>query len=602
MSNDQRPEDNVDSQKQKKPKKSDDSGISKEGAWLNVHHDPIASLYTFSSCMALEDLNNDGEYKLLVGDLGTGQNNIKLKMYEGTQLKFQTPLLDLPTGICTFYMDTTVPRSPAIAVASGPFVYIYKNLRPYFKFSLPGMDLNETENDLWLQVKEDKMDATMLHEALETLYKENPLVPLTSRSLKFLKLVPEDCQPFVSAFKHAPLKRQSVTTCITTLHKCYTEHDAVSCLVLASENCFIYVLDPEAFTILNKVTVPSTPVFVSATGLFDVDYCICVACRDAAIYVLKKGDTGPQYRIALSSQPCGLLSIDKAIIAGTMDNSLSCHLPKGKRLWSINLPDTITCMEIMDQQNKGYKAVLVGMANREVRVYRDRFLVNTITMDDIIVGMKFGKFGREEGALLMVGRGGALTVKMLRRTVSFENKEARAALAPSQTASLDIPKKTKVFVDQTVRERENPIAMHTAFQKDLYKLRLETAKAFAKSLKVSSAPITTIHSMNISAQVQGMGPLFRLTITVQNSSPSVPIIDHYIIFKCDYSLYRLNRPRIELPLLVPSLSYNFESMVECLDDKGRTGAIDVQVLRKGNPAPLITALVNMPVSEILIMS
>ena len=25
----------------------------------------------------------------------------------------------------------------AIAVASGPFIYIYKNLRPYFKFSLP---------------------------------------------------------------------------------------------------------------------------------------------------------------------------------------------------------------------------------------------------------------------------------------------------------------------------------------------------------------------------------------------------------------------------------------------------------------------------------
>ena len=40
--------------------------------------------------------------------------------------------------------------------------------------------------------------------------------------------------------------------------------------------------------------------------------------------------------------------------------------------------------------------------------------------------MKFGRFGREEGALLMVGRGGALSIKMLRRTVSFENKEARA--------------------------------------------------------------------------------------------------------------------------------------------------------------------------------
>lgn len=52
-----------------------------------------------------------------------------------------------------------------------------------------------------------------------------------------------------------------------------------------------------------------------------------------------------------------------------------------------------------------------------------------------------------------------------------------------------------------------------------------------------------------------------------------------------------------MPLLVPSLSYNFETMVECLDDMGRTEPISVFVLRKGNPVPVITAIINMPVSE-----
>ena len=27
------------------------SGVSGAGAWLNAHYDPVASLYTFSSCM-----------------------------------------------------------------------------------------------------------------------------------------------------------------------------------------------------------------------------------------------------------------------------------------------------------------------------------------------------------------------------------------------------------------------------------------------------------------------------------------------------------------------------------------------------------------------
>lgn len=69
-------------------------------------------------------------------------------------MMYETPLLDLPTGVCTFYMDTTDPHTPAIAVASGSFVYIYKNLRPYFKFTLPSLGLNSTEADLWSQVKE----------------------------------------------------------------------------------------------------------------------------------------------------------------------------------------------------------------------------------------------------------------------------------------------------------------------------------------------------------------------------------------------------------------------------------------------------------------
>ena len=54
--------------------------------------------------------------------------------------------MDLPTGVCTFYMDTTDPHTPAVAVASGAFVYVYKNLRPYFKFTLPNLEVGQLHN------------------------------------------------------------------------------------------------------------------------------------------------------------------------------------------------------------------------------------------------------------------------------------------------------------------------------------------------------------------------------------------------------------------------------------------------------------------------
>ena len=38
--------------------------------WLRAHDDPLASIYTFSCCVALCDLTGDGDTKLVVSDLG----------------------------------------------------------------------------------------------------------------------------------------------------------------------------------------------------------------------------------------------------------------------------------------------------------------------------------------------------------------------------------------------------------------------------------------------------------------------------------------------------------------------------------------------------
>jgi len=102
--------------------------------WVDPACDSAAGLPLVDSLTRLQ---------LLVADLGNGQLDMKLKVYKGTELAFETPLLDLPTGVCTFYMDTTDPHTPAVAVASGSFVYIYKNLRPYFKFTLPNMEVSQ---------------------------------------------------------------------------------------------------------------------------------------------------------------------------------------------------------------------------------------------------------------------------------------------------------------------------------------------------------------------------------------------------------------------------------------------------------------------------
>lgn len=74
--------------------------------------------------------------------------------------------------------------------------------------------------------------------------------------------------------------------------------------------------------------------------------------------------------------------------------------------------------------------------------------------------MKFGRFGREDGSLLLVTQGGALIIKILKRSALLEIKEPSPGPPKTQMAKLNVPKKTKVFVDQTIRERESAIGKH----------------------------------------------------------------------------------------------------------------------------------------------
>jgi hypothetical protein len=110
----------------------------KDGPWLHAWHDPVASIKAHSSCVRLADLNGESSHVLLVADLDR-----KMKVYKGTSVISEHQLLDQPVSLCVFYTDNSVPRTPAIGVAAGSYVFIYRHLRPYFKFNLPPIDIDQ---------------------------------------------------------------------------------------------------------------------------------------------------------------------------------------------------------------------------------------------------------------------------------------------------------------------------------------------------------------------------------------------------------------------------------------------------------------------------
>lgn len=566
--------------------------------WLDAHYDPVANLFTFSSCVALADLQGDGENKLVVGDLGTGLYNMKLKVYKGTSMQSEHTLIDLPTAVISFLMDTNEPRTPAVAVASGPYIYIYKNLRPYFKFTLPPLEVNSVEQDVWNQAKEDMIDPMTLKEMLESL-RDKGEVPLSVRSLRYLMLEPQEMEPFVHLHKTQPIKRQTVIACMAMLNKNMADEDAVGCLVVGTENMDVCILDPEAFTIQAKVGLPSVPVFLDVSGQFDVEFRIIVACRNGNIYIVRRDLRRPKHCIELNCQPVGLVRVNKNIVVGCGKETLHSYTQKGKKLWTVYLPAPIMTMGLMDHKSKGFQAVLVALGNSEIHLYRDKNLINVTKTQDVVTSLCFGKYGREDGTLIMTTKGGGLLVKILKRTAVFEEKDTSPGPPVAQSIKLNVPKKTKLYVDQTLRERENAVAMHRTFQMDLCRLRLSAARAYAKALENSMAPVSTdlAEPLKLNATVQGIGPSFKLTLNVQNMSAARPVIDLLVSFLYDQSLYSIRRSFFKVPMLVPGLMYPIETFVQCLSDKGISDIIKVFVLRAGNAAPLLTAHINMPVSE-----
>ncbi|KAM8969326.1 Bardet-Biedl syndrome 1 protein isoform X2 [Sarcophilus harrisii] len=569
--------------------------------WLDAHYDPMANIHTFSACLALADLHGDGEYKLVVGDLGANGRHPRLKVLKGPSVLTESPLPTLPSAAAAFLMEPHEPRTPALALASGPCVYVYKNLRPYFKFSLPPLPPNPLEQDLWNQAKEDRIDPLTLKEMLEGI-REKAEVPLSVQSLRFLHLELGEMEAFVAQHKNQPIKRQTVITAMTILKKNLADEDAVSCLVLGTENRELLVLDPEAFTVLTKMSLPSVPVFLEVSGQFDVEFWLTAACRDGNIYILRRDSKRPRYCIELSSQPVGLVRIHKTLVVGSTQDMLHSFTHKGKKLWTVPMPAPILTMSLLEQRSRGLQAVMAGLANGEMRIYRDKALLNIIRTPDAVTSICFGRYGREDNTLIMTTRGGGLVIKILKRTAVFGEGAGEAGPPPAQALRLNVPRKTRLYVDQTLREREAGTAMHRAFQMDLYLLRLRAARAYVQALESSLNPVsaTLREPLKLHAVVQGLGPTFRLTLHLQNTSAVRPAIGLLVSFLYNESLYALPRAFFKVPMLVPGLSYPMETFVECLSDKGISDIIKVLVLREGQSAPLLSAHINMPVSEGLV--
>merc|ERR1712107_564339 len=187
-------------------------------------------------------------------------------------------------------------------------------------------------------------------------------------------------------------------------------------------------------------------------------------------------------------------------------------------------------------------------------LYNGKHLICISKTNDVVTGMKLGTFGREEGSMVLSFKSGALMVKILQRN-----------------ANLEVPKKTKLYVEQTSRERDQAIDMHRTFQRDLCKLRLSTARGYVNLLGTGHGPMSSMGGaqVRLNAQVVGMGPQFKIVVRVHNAGVHA-LYDVPLMATTNPTLYRLPKPCSYLPILVPQQIYIVEIPITCSNENGGT--------------------------------
>merc|ERR1719409_1850982 len=336
---------------------------------------------------------------------------------------------------------------------------------------------------------------------------------------------------------------------------------------------------------------------MNVMGRYEVDYRITVACRDGKIFTIKNGQVLSMV-IELETQPVGLVRIDKSIWVATMDQQLHCFHVKGKKSTSITMPAPISCITVLSTSRSTVaKALICCMNSGEVRLYNGKYMIHSFSVDEPIMGCKFGTFGREEGCLILSLNSGGLVVKILNRNANLDASSAAPGPPPEQDIPLDVPKKTKLYVEQTNREREQAIDMHRTFQRDLCKLRLSTARAYVNLLGTGHGPMSSMGGANVrlNANVVGMGPQFKIIVRVQNAGVHA-LLDVPMTTSTNPNLYRMPRPCHYLPILVPQQVYIVEIGITCVNENGGTDCVRIFLCNQKDTCgmPIISAIVNMP--------
>lgn len=290
-----------------------------------------------------------------------------------------------------------------VAVAIGSFVYFYKNMKPYFKYTFPGLTVDPLEKEIWKRVRDrifssfSKTHLTFelffqlplekpseIEESLDNL-KSIKISELSPESQTLLFLPPEERQEFIAKNVDREIQRPATIVAMNKIRRTLANASVSSNLILASESGEIIILDPLSFSVLHHARTTSfsaTPSLMSVSGQFDSDFYLVILTREGFVCMLRKHwiEGKMIFRVDHPAVGLSLLPIDQTIIVVCVDKMLECFSKKGKRLWGVTLPEPAMCMVSITLSHFGQTLVCVALSGGLVQIYSNKVVVDQFSV------------------------------------------------------------------------------------------------------------------------------------------------------------------------------------------------------------------------------
>ncbi|EGT57560.1 hypothetical protein CAEBREN_25891 [Caenorhabditis brenneri] len=518
-----------------------------------------------STCVTLGPLLADNESMLIIAHGGHRGVNMKLKVFQGLSQHSESSLADMPTAIMHFVNEL---------------------------FTVPSSVINSDEQEAWSKFAVVPVNPDKLFNKLKDICDRVSFSNLTPMSQTYLMSEREEQLALIDKFG-AKIANTASITCITKMMKSMAE--SLDILIIGTEHCNLYFLDSQAFTLLHEVKLSSVPVSLCAYGSFDVDYRVFVQTRDSLIFSVKRDEENHQPIIVSQSMITSMVLMNKIIVYTTSDNLITFASFRGKKINTVKCKDKVKMLEPFSYTQKQLSAV-IAVFEKEIRLYNDQYMLDVVQYEKPLAWVKFGLYGREDATLIVCFKDGTIAVQIFRRTAQFEKQDYNY-VPPSHALKLAIPKKTKIFIDQTQRELEYGNKIHQAYQKNLFNLKFKIAENYQQLAQTATASVstTTVLPMDISVDIHGFGPNFRMTVHLLSKQT---LYDMFLSMINDPDLYEIDKPLMPVSILTPGNTYDFTTMIVCKDpEKAQNSEIRVLLVHQKRATPIVTAVIKMPFSE-----